>query len=111
MENEGKSNVLGKGNVELIFTSGKKVILISVLHVPNMNRNLVSGVLLGKPCIKSVFESGKLILSHNGIFVGKDYSIEGMVKLSTVTNVQLNKDVSFAYVVDSVTLGHIDLHI
>ena len=58
MGNEGKSNVLGKGNVELIFTSGKKVILISVLHVLNMNRNLVTLVLLNKLDIKSVFESG-----------------------------------------------------
>ena len=35
-----------------------------------MNRNLVSGDLLGKPGIKFVYESGKLILTSNGVFVG-----------------------------------------
>ena len=75
----------------------------------------ISNFLLGenyghhKPGIKSVFESRKLTLSLNGIFVGKGYSTERMVKLSVVTNDQLNvinKDVSFAYVVDSVSLWH-----
>lgn len=51
MENEGRSKVIGKGNVELIFSSGKKITLTNVLHVPEMNRNLASGVLLGKPGI------------------------------------------------------------
>ena len=109
MENEGKSKVFGKGNVELAFTSGKKVTLTNVLHVPDMDRNLISGVLLDKPSIKSIFELGKLILSCNSIFVGKGYSIEGLVKLSVVTNDQLNvinKDVSFTYVVDFVSLWH-----
>ena len=55
MGNERKSKVFGKGNVELAFTSGRKVILTNVLHVPDMNRNLVNGVLLSKPGIKSVF--------------------------------------------------------
>ena len=50
MGNEGKSKVFGKGNVELAFTSGKKVTLTNVLHVLDMNRNLVNEVLLGKSC-------------------------------------------------------------
>ncbi|RVX02495.1 Retrovirus-related Pol polyprotein from transposon TNT 1-94 [Vitis vinifera] len=71
MGNEGKSKVLGKGTIEVVFTSGKKVTLTNVLYVPDMNKNLVSGDLLGKPGIKAVFESGKLILSKSGNFVGK----------------------------------------
>ena len=54
MGNEGRSKVVGVGNVDLNFTSGKKVTLTNVLHVPDMSRNLVSGDLLGKPGIKSV---------------------------------------------------------
>ena len=50
MGNEGKSKVFGKKNVELAFTSGKKVTLTNVLHVLDMNRNLVNEVLLGKSC-------------------------------------------------------------
>lgn len=36
------SKFLPKKNVELVFTSGKMITLINVLHVPDMNRNLVS---------------------------------------------------------------------
>ncbi|MGV7988849.1 hypothetical protein PJP10_31235 [Mycobacterium kansasii] len=32
--------------MELMFTSGKKVILTNVLHVPNMRQNIVSDDLL-----------------------------------------------------------------
>ncbi|CAD5164586.1 unnamed protein product, partial [Musa acuminata subsp. malaccensis] len=83
------------------------VTLTNVLHVPDMSRNLVSGNLLGKPGIKSVFESGKLILSRNGTFVGKGYSAEKMVKLSIIDNdSKVNKDVASIYIVDSYSLWH-----
>ncbi|KAI5406023.1 hypothetical protein KIW84_052687 [Lathyrus oleraceus] len=90
MGNEVRAKVVGTGSVELNFTSGKKVTLVNVLHVPDMNRSLVSRDLLRKPGIKSVYESGKLILTHNGIFVGKGYSAEGMIKLCTTDNI-INK--------------------
>ena len=86
MGNEVPSKVLGKGNVEFFFTSGKKIILANVLYVPDMNRNLVSGDLLIKPGVKTVYELSKLILSKNGIFIGKLYSCDGMMKLCTIDN-------------------------
>ena len=106
MGNEGRSKVFGKGSVELLFTSGRKITLANVLHVPDMNRNLVSGDLLGKPGIKSVDESGKLILSQNGAFIGKGYSSDRMVKLCIVDNGINNNNVSSAYMLDSVSLWH-----
>ncbi|GJR58700.1 hypothetical protein Tco_1500862 [Tanacetum coccineum] len=33
--------VIGSGNVEIQFTSGKKLTLMNVLHVPNIRKNLV----------------------------------------------------------------------
>ncbi|KAL6312584.1 hypothetical protein AAG906_005984 [Vitis piasezkii] len=57
MGNEGKSKVLGKGTIEIVLPP-QKVTLTNVLYVPDMNKNLVSGDLLGKPGIKAVFESG-----------------------------------------------------
>ena len=86
MGNEGRSKVLDKGIVEVVFTSGKEVTLINVLYVPDMNKKLVSEDLLGKPGIKAVFESSKLILSKSGNFVGKGYSCDGMIKLCTNDN-------------------------
>lgn len=97
--------MLGKGNVEFFFTSGKKIILANVLHVPDMNRNLVNGDLFIKPGVKSVYESSKLILSKNGIFIGKWYSCDGMMKLCTIDN-NGNKNNFLAYMVDSVSLWH-----
>lgn len=55
-----------------------------------MNKNFVSEDLLGKPSIKSVYESGKLILTHNNVFMGKVYSAEGMIKIYTTDNI-INK--------------------
>lgn len=58
MINEVRSRVVGTRSIEIKFTSEKKVILVNVIHVLDMNRNLVSGDLnmnLG------VYESGKLI--------------------------------------------------
>lgn len=48
MGNEVRSKVLGKGSIELVLTSGKKIVLANVLHVPEMNRNLVSGGSFGQ---------------------------------------------------------------
>ena len=106
MGNEGRSKVFGKGSVELLFTYGRKITLANVLHVLDMNRNLVSGDLLGKPGIKSVYESGKLILSQNDAFIGKGYSFDGMVKLCIVDNGINNNNVSSAYMFDAVSLWH-----
>ncbi|RVW62744.1 Retrovirus-related Pol polyprotein from transposon TNT 1-94 [Vitis vinifera] len=64
MGNEGRSKVLDKGTIEVAFTSGKRVTLINVLYVPDMNKNLVSGDLLGKSGIKVVFESALLTACH-----------------------------------------------
>ena len=79
----GIARVVGRGKVLLKFTSGKSLALHSVLHVPNMCRNLVSGFLLNKAGLKIVFESNKIILSQNGDFVGKGFCHEGLYVLET----------------------------
>nr|GEZ08092.1 zinc finger, CCHC-type [Tanacetum cinerariifolium] len=55
------SKVIGSGNVEIQFTSEKKLILMNVLHVPNIRKNLVSGFKLCKSGVKVVIESDKVI--------------------------------------------------
>ncbi|GJV46554.1 zinc finger, CCHC-type containing protein [Tanacetum coccineum] len=54
------SKVIGSGNVEIQFTSGKKLTLMNVLHVPNIRKNLVSGFKLCKSGVKAVIESDKV---------------------------------------------------
>ena len=61
MGSEKRSKAEGKGTIDLFFTSSKKVLLTNVLYVLEMSRNLVNGNLLGKPGIKVVIYSGKLI--------------------------------------------------
>uniref|UniRef100_A0A2N9FHD9 Retrovirus-related Pol polyprotein from transposon TNT 1-94-like beta-barrel domain-containing protein n=1 Tax=Fagus sylvatica TaxID=28930 RepID=A0A2N9FHD9_FAGSY len=74
MGNHNTAKVLGTGTVELKLSSGKKLVLTNVYHVPDIKKNLVSASLLSKNGVKAVIESDKLILSKNGIFVGKGYS-------------------------------------
>ena len=65
MGNSNSAKVLGRGIIELQFTSGKMLTLLNVLHVPNMKNNLISANLLCKKCIKAMLEADKLILSKN----------------------------------------------
>uniref|UniRef100_A0A2N9EEB8 CCHC-type domain-containing protein n=1 Tax=Fagus sylvatica TaxID=28930 RepID=A0A2N9EEB8_FAGSY len=103
MGNHNTAKVLGTGTVELILSSGKKLKLTNVYHVPDIKKNLVSTSLLSKNGVKVVLESDKLILSKFGVFVGKGYSCNGMYKLSLIIN---KNDVGCAYIVDSSLLWH-----
>ncbi|GJX76998.1 hypothetical protein Tco_0323809, partial [Tanacetum coccineum] len=55
------SKVIGSGNVDIQFTSGKKLTLMNFLRVPNIRKNLVSGFKLCKSGVKAVIESNKVI--------------------------------------------------
>ena len=65
------TQVLRKGKVMLKLTSGKTLVLNDVLHVPNIRVNLVSIALLGKVGVKVSFESNKIVMTKNNIFVRK----------------------------------------
>nr|GFA12496.1 retrotransposon protein, putative, Ty1-copia subclass [Tanacetum cinerariifolium] len=52
--------VIGSGNVEIEFTSRKKLTLMNVLYVSNIRKNLVSGFKLCKSGVKAVIESDKV---------------------------------------------------
>ena len=102
MGNHVSAKVLGKGSVDLQFTSGKKLFLKNVFHVPEIRKNLVSANLLCKSNIKVVLESDNCILTKNGVFVGKGYSCDGMFKL----NIIMNKVNNSAYIVESFDTWH-----
>jgi hypothetical protein len=103
MGNHNTAKVLGIGTVELILSNGKKLVLNNVYHIPDIKKNLVSTSLLFKNGVKAVLESDKLILSKNGVFVGKGCSCNGMYKLSIIIN---KNDVGCAYIVDSSLMWH-----
>ena len=71
LEDSRIANVLGKGKVLLKLTSGKKLGLNEVLHVPNIRANLVFVVLFGKFRIKVSFKSDKIVMIKNNVFMWK----------------------------------------
>jgi hypothetical protein len=99
------TNVLGKGKVILKLTSGKTLVLNEVLHVPNIRANLVSVAVLGKFGIKVSFESDKIVMTKNNVFVGKGYCNHGLFVLNVAENMNENAS-SSAYLLDSYDLWH-----
>lgn len=61
MGNASTVVIKGKGTIE--FTSRKVLTLSDVYHIPEVRKNLVSGILLNKFGFNLVFESNKFILT------------------------------------------------
>ncbi|KAH9672197.1 hypothetical protein KPL70_017637 [Citrus sinensis] len=99
--NNNAAIVAGKGVVEINFTSGKKVTLYNVFHVPSVRKNLISASCMCKHGLKIVLEGNTCIVSKNGLFVGKGYSCDGMYKLSINNN-----NINLAYIVESCDVWH-----
>ena len=108
MGNSATADVKGEGNVVLKMTSGKELTLQNVLYVPEIRKNLVSGWQLNKFGFKIVFESDKVVLTKNGLYVGKGYALNGMFKLNVmVVNNGMNKTgTSSAYLLESSNVWH-----
>ncbi|MCH80615.1 retrotransposon protein putative Ty1-copia sub-class, partial [Trifolium medium] len=70
------TNVVGIGDVELNFTSGKTLILKDVLHTPEIRKNLVSGYLLNKAGFTQSIGTDMYVVTKHGVFVGKGNSDE-----------------------------------
>ena len=91
--NRNTATALGARSVKVQFTSRKKVSLVNVLYVPDIRKNLVSTNLLYKNGLKAILESNKLILCNNSVFVGKEYSCDGMFKLSINNMMNVSTDI------------------
>nr|XP_009613533.1 uncharacterized protein LOC104106651 [Nicotiana tomentosiformis] len=68
MANSATAKIDRTGKIALKMTSGKIVTLNDVLHVHEMQKNLVSTSLLVKNGFKCVFVSDKVVVSKNEIF-------------------------------------------
>ncbi|KAF5470430.1 hypothetical protein F2P56_010945 [Juglans regia] len=77
-----KTEILGNGEVELKFTSGRILMLKDVLYTSSMRKNLISSFLLNKAGFKQTIESDQYVITKNGVFVGKGYACDGMFKLN-----------------------------
>lgn len=88
MGNSAFSKIIGRGKVVL-----KELTLQNVKHVPDMRKNLISGTLMSKAGFATNFESDKLMLKKFGVFIGRGYVKNELVKMC-VTTVLRNSDVA-----------------
>ena len=100
------TSVLGKGKVLLKLTSGKTLTLSDVLFVPSIKVNLIYVALLGKVGVKVSFESDKIVMTKNNVFVRKEYCDQGLFVLNIL---EIISESSSAYIVDSYDMWHVRL--
>nr|GEW64263.1 reverse transcriptase domain-containing protein [Tanacetum cinerariifolium] len=112
MGNGTSSKIEEKRKVILKLTSGKGLILSNMLHVPNITKNLISGLILSNKGFKLVIELDKFVITKDFVYVGKGYLDEGLFKLSDVTddNVIINNyagtSTASVYMIDHSFLWH-----
>jgi len=73
LDDSKTTHVLGKGKVLLKLTYGKTLALTVALHVSSIKVNLIFVALLGKVWVKVSFESNKIVMTKNNVFMGKGY--------------------------------------
>ena len=78
MGNASAAQVLGIGNVDLKFASGRVLTLTRVHHVPSIHRNIISGSYLVKNGFELSFKCNKVVITQTGTFVGKGYLSDGL---------------------------------
>jgi len=108
--NSSTSDILGVGHVILKLTSGKEMKLTNVLYVPDLRKNLISGFLLCNHGFKLVFEGQRIVVSKNGMYVGKGYAQNNMWKMNVIAihgKDKVNENASTStYMLESSNLWH-----
>ena len=117
MGNSSTSKIEENRKVVLKMTMGKYLTLKDVLHVPDIQKNLVFGSLLSKNGFKLVFEFDKFSLFKSGMYVGKGYLSNGLFKMNVITVFPTidNDKGSSIYMLESSNawhgrLGHVNYH-
>jgi len=72
--------------------------------VPYISVNLIYVTRLGNVRVKVSFESDKIVMTKNNVFVGKRYCDQGLCVLNIYEII--NEYESFAYIVDSYDMWH-----
>ncbi|XP_075659149.1 uncharacterized protein LOC142629035 [Castanea sativa] len=99
MGNSSTSKIEGNGKTMLKMTTDKFLTLKNVLHVPEIQTNIVSDSLLSKNGFKLVFESDKFSLFKSGIYCyvyllrSKDEAIKAFMQYKNEVENQLNKKI------------------
>ena len=75
-----------------------------MLYVSSHRRNFVSGMLFNKARLKTVVENDKVIISHNGVFIGKGYLNESLFVLNLASETMNENASSSSYIAKSIDL-------
>ena len=78
MGNASAAQVIGIGNVDLKFASGRILSLTRVHHVPDICRNIISESCLVKNGFELSLNCNKVVITHTGVFIGKGYLSNGL---------------------------------
>ncbi|KAL8090653.1 hypothetical protein AgCh_039909 [Apium graveolens] len=78
MGNASAALVLGIGNVDQKFASGRILSLTRMHHVPSIRRNIISGSCLVKNGFELSLKCNKVVITHTGTFFGKGYLSDGL---------------------------------
>ncbi|VVA98474.1 unnamed protein product [Arabis nemorensis] len=71
MGNQGRSKIVGKGDVILTSNTGSKIILKDVRHVPDMHLNLISTGKLDDAGLGNHFGEGKWKLTKRNLVMAR----------------------------------------
>ncbi|CAN1221651.1 Retrovirus-related Pol polyprotein from transposon TNT 1-94 [Linum grandiflorum] len=104
MGNASSAPIQEKGKILLKLNSGKILSLSDVLFVPSLRMNLISAGLLIKVGLKIVLEADKLVITKNGIFVGKGYLSGGLFVVDSTA--MINDNAGLSYLVESLNIWH-----
>jgi len=69
-------------------------------------RNLFSSIPLNKAGLKTVVREGKIVIAHNGVFVGKGYMNESLFILNLASKTMNGNASSSANIAEHVDLWH-----
>ena len=114
MGNNAPIMVQGKGQIELLFTSGNLLVFRDVFYASETSRNLVSCPILNRLGYKLVFEADRCIISKNNLFVGRAFLCNSLFKLSldlnknSICNVLSMNEKDDLHYLWHVRLGHVN---
>ena len=69
---------------KLKLTSDKELVLSDVLHVLEITKNLISDPILRNKGFKLIFEYDKFVLTNGGVYAGKGYLSDRLLKVSAL---------------------------
>ena len=84
----------------------EKSSLNNVLHFPNIIYNLISVFVFEKAGVKVSFKGDKIVVTKNGVFVGKGHCCGDLFIINVLDTIINNKVSPSSYIVYSVDLSH-----